>query len=78
MRKEKGDVDDKDDDKDDDDDNEKDPLFEDGLMKKDKGAFRADDEPIDAERVVTHHRHIELDETVSDIQNLGSRVLKNF
>ena len=42
---EKGDVDDKDDDKDDDDDNEKDPLFEDGLMKKDKGAFfKTDDE----------------------------------
>ena len=42
---EKGDVDDKDDDDDDDKDDEKDPLFEDGLMKKDKGAFfKTDDE----------------------------------
>ena len=77
---EKGDVDDKDDDKDDDDDNEKDPLFEDGLMKKDKGAFfKTDDERQLMLNVLLHSADISnAVKPFPTYKTWASRVLEEF
>ena len=80
---EKGEDDDQsknDDDDDDDDQNEEDPLFEDGMVKKDKGAFfKTDDERQLMLNVLLHSADISnAVKAVSDVQNVGDESVEEF